>query len=260
MPRRREALETAVSQNLFLRLKQMPLILIFSILFAWTPALADPVRSTAKDDTEDEGYHWNSALLQAGFFLGIQHGFRIATEPSSRGNLRGPLFADYFQSASALRGWSDGDPFIVNYVGHPMMGAVSNYIYIQNDPRGRGQVFGKNAGYWKSRLRALAWTAAYSAQFELGPVSESSIGNVGLDGRGQGTVDLVVTPVVGLAWSTAEDALDRMVVERLERKFKNRIARLAIRSGLNPSRSFSNALRFKVPWYRDTREHGVGFR
>jgi hypothetical protein len=54
--------------------------------------------------------------------------------------------------------------------------------------------------------------------------------------------------------------MDRLVVEPLERRFKNRLVRLALRSGLNPSRSFSNGLRFKVPWYRDTREHGVGYR
>jgi hypothetical protein len=69
-----------------------------------------------------------------------------------------------------------------------------------------------------------------------------------------------VTPVLGLAWQTTEDAMDRLVVEPLERRFKNRLVRLALRSGLNPSRSFSNGLRFKVPWYRDTREHGVGYR
>jgi hypothetical protein len=237
----------------------MPLILILSIFVLSFPAAADPIK-TNKDELEEEGFHWNKALVEAGFFLGLQHGFRIATEPSSRANLKGPFFADYFQSASAVRGWSDGDPYIVNYVGHPMMGAVTGYIYVQNDPRGKGQVFGRNPNYWKSRLRALAFSAAYSVQFELGPVSESSIGNVGLDGKGQGAVDLVVTPVLGFAWQTTEDAMDRLVVEPLERRFKNRVVRLALRSGLNPSRSFSNALRFKVPWYRDSREHGIGYR
>ena len=227
---------------------------------AGRPASADTVPQPKRDELEEQGFRWKPALLEAGFFLGIQHGFRIATEPSSRAKLKGPFLADYVQSASSLKGWKDGDPYIVNYVGYPMMGAVSNYIFVQNDPRGKGQVFGSQSGYWKSRLRALAFTTAYSAQFELGPISESSIGNVGLDNKGHGAVDLVVTPVLGLAWQTTEDALDRLLIEKLERRIKNRVARLAIRSGLNPSRSFANALRFKVPWHRDTREHGVGFR
>jgi hypothetical protein len=212
-------------------------------LASW-PALADPAKTGSQVETEGQGFHWKSALLESGFFLGIQHGFRIWTEPSSRGNLRGRFWADYVQSASSVHGWRDGDPHIVNYVGHPMMGAVSGYIYVQNDPRGKGQVFGLNSGYWKSRLRALVYSASSSAQFELGPVSESSIGNVGIDNNGHGAVDLVVTPALGLAWQATEDALGKLVVEKLERRFKNRVVRLAIRSGLNPSRSFSNALRF----------------
>jgi len=230
------------------------------VVLASIPALADPIKSTRNEQENQQSFQWKPALLQSGLFLGIQHGFRIATEPSSRANLKGPFFADYLTSASALRGWKDGDPYIVNYVGHPMMGAVTGYIYVQNDPRAKGQVFGRSPGYWKSRLRAMAFSAAYSVQFELGPISESTIGNVGLDGRGHGAVDLVITPVLGMAWQTTEDAMDRLVVEPLERRVKNRVARLALRSGLNPSRSFSNALRFKVPWYRDTREHGVGYR
>jgi hypothetical protein len=128
----------------------------------------------------------NRPCSKPDFFLGIQHSFRIATERSSRANLKGPFFPDYFTSASALHGWKDGDPYIVNYVGHPMMGAVKGFIYVQNDPRGKGQVFGASPGYWKSRLRALAFSAAYSVQFELGPISESSVGNVGLDGKAMG--------------------------------------------------------------------------
>lgn len=230
------------------------------VVLAGIPALADPIKPIKDEPENEQKFQWRPALLEAGFFLGIQHSFRIATEPSSRANLKGPFFPDYFTSAKSLHGWKDGDPYMVNYVGHPMMGAVTGYIYVQNDPRGKGQVFGRSSGYWKSRLRALAFSTAYSIQFELGPISESSVGNVGLDGKGHGAVDLVVTPVLGLAWQTTEDAMDRLVVERLERRVKNRVLRLALRSGLNPSRSFSNALRFKVPWYRDTREHGVGFR
>jgi hypothetical protein len=232
----------------------------FSIaaVFIWTSAALPS--TVKKQELEGQGFQWKSALVQAGMFASIQHGFRIATEPSSRQNLKGPFFRDWMSSARSVRGWRDGDPHIVNYVGHPMMGATSSYIFVQNDPRGRVRVFGRSREYWASRLRALAFSAAYGAQFELGPFSESSIGNVGIDGKGHSAVDLVVTPVLGLTWQATEDAVDRLVVEKLKRRVKNRVARLALRAGLNPSRSFANALRFKVPWHRDTREPGVSFR
>lgn len=207
--------------------------------------------------TSDSSVDWAAVMRQSGLFLGIQHSFRIGTEPASRGNLRGPFVRDYLKSARGLKGWEDGDPPIVNYVGHPMMGAVSGYIFVHNHRDGQRQVFGMNRAYWSSRLKATAFATAYSVQFEFGPISESSIGNVGIDGKGHGKVDLVVTPTLGLAWQVTEDALDRFVVAKMEKRFKNRVARLALRSALNPSRSFSNALRFKVPWHRDTREPGV---
>lgn len=205
------------------------------------------------DELEGSGFNWAAALRQSGLFLGIQHSFRLATEPGSREALKGPFFQDYFDSVRAIKSWDDGDPVIVNYVGHPMMGAVSGFIQIQNDPRGRTQQFGMNSDYWRSRMKAMAWSAAYSAQFEIGPASEASIGNVGIGPARTGTVDLVITPIAGLGWTVAEDAVDRYVVSSLERRFENRAARLVFRSFLNPSRSFSNMLRGKVPWFRDGR-------
>ena len=51
----------------------------------------------------------------------------------------------------------------------------------------------------------------------------------------------------------AEDAVDRYVVKPLERKVQNPVLRLIVLGVLNPNRSFSNALRFKRPWHRDSR-------
>lgn len=223
-------------------------------------AFAAAAPANQKDELEGQNFQWRPALQQAGLFLGVQHGFRFATEPATRANLKGPFFRDYINSADSLRGWRDGDPHIVNYVGHPMMGAVTGYIQVQNDPRGRARIFSFERGYWISRLKAAGFSAAYSVQFELGPVSESSLGNVGIDGRGHGGVDLVVTPALGLAWQITEDAVDKLLVERLEKRFRSRAARIVIRAGLNPSRSFANLMRFKVPWHRDSREAGVSGR
>jgi len=43
------------------------------------------------------------------------------------------------------------------------------------------------------------------------------------------------------------------VVKRIEARTRNRFARLAARSLLNPARSFSNVMDWRVPWYRDSR-------
>ena len=45
---------------------------------------------------------------------------------------------DYKQSLSTWinAGWNDGDPSLYRYVGHPVQGALTSYIQIQNDPQG----------------------------------------------------------------------------------------------------------------------------
>ncbi len=211
-------------------------------------------KESSSSELETGRFHWRAALIQSGLFLGIQHGFRLATEEGARNELKGPFFPDYFRSVRSLRGWGDGDPFLVNYIGHPMMGAVTGYIQIQNDAEGRIQQFGSSPDYWKSRMHALAWSAAYSLQFELGPISEASIGNVGKKPGTMGMVDLVVTPIAGTGWLAAEDALDRYVITKLEKMSLNRGWKIIVRSFLNPDRSFANVMRWKVPWHRDTRE------
>ncbi|HWO02246.1 MAG TPA: hypothetical protein VNS63_23575, partial [Blastocatellia bacterium] len=201
----------------------------------------------AKPEREKPGFQWEPAVKQGLFFLGIQTAFRVATEPSTRLDLKGPFFKDYFKSLKNLRGWRDGDEFYVNYIGHPMQGAVTGFIQIQNDPKGRYQELGFNKGYWMSRLKATAWSTVLSLQFELGPVSEASLGNVGLKPSDKSNhpmayVDLVVTPLLGTALLVAEDALDRFVIRRIEDKTQNRLIRILARSFLNPSRSFANML------------------
>jgi hypothetical protein len=207
----------------------------------------------APNGTEPTGFQWKSAAWQSGLFLGFQHGFRLGTETGTRAELKGPFLRDWGRSIRSVEGWSDGDPWIVNYVGHPMMGAISGFIQVQNDPLYKRATFGKNSHYWKSRLRALAFSTAYSTQFELGPVSEASIGNVQMHPPENGMCDWVVTPTVGLGWQIAEDALDRMLVRRIESATDAVWLRIMARGVLNPARSFANLLRGKPPWYRDDR-------
>jgi hypothetical protein len=216
---------------------------------------SDPQPSPSPDSLK---FQWKSALAQSMTFLWIEHTFRFMTEPGTRAELRGPFFKDWFTSVRRTRGWRDGDPFIVNYVGHPMQGSVTNYIYVHNDPRSRLLEPGLNKAYFKSRLKAMLFSTIYSTQFELGPLSEASLGNVGIrpsrtSRHPSAFVDLVITPTLGTVWTMGEDALDKLVVMRMENHVENRFVRLMVRGFLNPSRSFANILRGRYPWHRDGR-------
>jgi hypothetical protein len=223
-----------------------------------------PVRKSGEDATSSKdsnsadsmdtampkaGFQWGPALRQSLLFLAVQHGYAV-TQPKTRHALRGSFFKDYFRSVKSLRGWDDGGRFFTNYVAHPMEGSFTGFIQIHNDPSGRSQTFGKSSRYWKSRMKALAWSAAWSTQFELGPLSQASIGNVGLKGK-QTYVDLVVTPTFGLGLLVTEDILDKYVVRRLEAYSGGLWMRMFSRTLLNPTRAVANMIRFKLPWYRD---------
>lgn len=207
-----------------------------------------PLKRTGENEVD-----WQSVARQSALFTGIQHAFRLATEPGTRAGLKGPFFSGYADSAGFLHGWDDGDPFLVNYIGHPIQGAVSGMIYVQNSPAARAQRFSRDPRYWRSRVKAMGIAWAYSTWFEIGPFSEASIGKIQSRQPQQGFVDHVITPVMGTGWLVAEDLLDEKLILPFERRFENRWARMIVRGGLNPSRSFSNALRFKAPWHRDNR-------
>jgi len=205
---------------------------------------------------QDRGFAWGSAIGQSLFFLGIQHGIRFAFDPPTRQALSGPFWKDYMSSLRSLKSWDDNNPAYINYLGHPMQGAITGFIQIQNDPKGKSQAFSSSRGYWNSRMKALGWSAAYGAFFELGfPISEAAVGNLGTKqsttSPKMGYVDLVITPTLGTAWVIGEDAVDRYLVRLIERNTQSPTWRAIARSVLNPMRSAANALRFKYPWYRD---------
>ena len=68
-----------------------------------------------------------------------------------------------------------------------------------------------------------------------------------------GMCDFVITPTVGLGWQVAEDALDALLVRRIEGATDATWVKIVSRGVLNPARSFANLLRWKPPWYRDDR-------
>jgi hypothetical protein len=99
----------------------------------------------------------------------------------------------------------------------------------------------------------MAFAAVYSLQFELGALSEASIGNVGMNPATAGWVDHVMTPVGGLAIMMAEDLLDRFVVGPIERRTNSVLVRAMARMLLNPARATANVAAVQTPWYRADR-------
>jgi hypothetical protein len=136
-----------------------------------------------------------------------------------------------------------------------MAGSVYGYIYRQNDPSGMRMEFGKSKGYVAHLAKASGIAALSSLQWEIGPLSETSLENVGKppDRYKMAWTDIVITPTLGVAWMAGEDALDRYVIERLERKIDNPAGRVLIRILLNPTRSMASLVAGQKPWKRHGR-------
>jgi hypothetical protein len=221
-----------------------------------------------------ERYHWGGLIAQSFFFNGVESAFRIASDDQIRYLVaKKPFWHDYVASIKQfnMRRWSDGDNFLVNYVGHPMQGSVSAYIEIQNSPTDRELELSATRAYWMSRFRGFLWAVAFSTHSEISPLGEAGIGNEGgwtypinchrpcptwnpkkmHYTNNTGWVDFIITPTVGMLWVLAEDTLDRYVSDRIQGTDQKRILPKIIRGSLNPSRSFANAMRLKKPWYRD---------
>lgn len=208
----------------------------------------------SKSNAENENpVDWEGLANQSWRFLAIMHAYRLGTEAGTRAGLKGAFFDNYASAIENLHGWADGDEFYVNYVGHPMQGGVSGFLWVNNDRQYRRAEFGRNRFYWKGRLRAAGFAWAYSEQFEIGPVSEASLGAIQKTFPAQGFVDHVITPSLGMAWMIGEDALDQYLVKRIEAHTYNRTIRRLARAGLNPARSLANLLEGSYPWHRETR-------
>jgi hypothetical protein len=182
----------------------------------------------------------------------IEHTIRIAAQEKTRRELGGPFWSDYRSSLRVPRQWEDSDAWWVNYIGHPIHGAAAGYIWLDHDRNAPAEI-GLTRRYWATRAHAAGWIAVYSLQFEFGPLSEASIGNVGLRPETTGWVDHVVTPVGALGLIVAEDALDKFFVKWVEARTQNRVARASLRLLFNPARTLSNAVGGKRPWYRRDR-------
>jgi hypothetical protein len=194
----------------------------------------------------------SGAIVDSFKQLAWEHGIRVAFQDKTRRELGGSFWRDYKRSIRVPHQWEDGDSWLVNYIGHPIHGASAGYSWIDHGPEASREI-GLSRGYWMGRARTLAWTAGYSLQFEFGPLSEASIGNVGSSPETTGWVDHVVTPIGAFGLIVAEDALDRYFVKWVERRTANRFYRATLRLMFNPARTMSNTLRGRAPWHRPGR-------
>jgi len=236
-----------------------------------------PTHGSPPASSNPQKFQWKPALLQTFESSLFFHVWRAAFDPGLRYELaHKPFFHDWFASYGGynMHRWSDGDSFVVNDVGHPLEGAVFGRIYLQNDPLSFVAI-GRNPRYWKSRMKSLAWMAAWSTQFEIGPLSETSFGNQGgftyLPGCGiyriclnnpkypatatnnTGWTDFVVTPLVGLGWVLGEDTIDKYIVAPIAAEHRILGGRV-LRSALEPSRSFAALFAGKFPWMLPSQE------
>ena len=214
-------------------------------------------------------FQLRSALRQEFEYLIVEHGFRIAQDPSLRYQLaHQPFFHNWIASFQGydLKRWSDGDDFLVNGIAHPMQGAIASWIFLQNSPVGSTVEFGKDPQYWTSRLKGMAWAAAFEVQWKIGPLSETSIGNAGgweyvprcgtslacvnphnpPPTNNTGLSDWIITPIVGTGWVIAEDVIDKYVATKVGEH--NRVAGIVLRSALEPTRNFAALFHGVLPW------------
>ncbi len=225
-----------------------------------------------------QGFRWRRALFESFVFLSIEQAYVVHDDYRwvvvENGVPFNHYWSDYKQSLSAWvnAGWNDGDPALYSYVGHPIQGALTSYIQIQNDPQGEKLEFSNTREYWWSRFKATMWNTAYSTQWNIGPLSELTVEKYGTKARpawnedgswpctskhcftGVGQVDLVTTPVGGLAWLLAEDVLDKHIARRVEGSTRNSFLIGFTRCALNPIRGGANILHGKAPWYRASRD------
>src|SRR5258708_24599772 len=242
------------------------------------PSHTNPDPGTAVYQPADKHFHWGRALSESFTFLLIEQAYVIHTDfrwvVSQNGIPFNHYWRDYTESLSQWThsGWNDGDPDWFGYIGHPIQGALTGFIQIQNDPKSERLEFSGTRAYWKSRLKSMLWNAAYSTQWNLGPLSEPTVEKYGAKDRapwnqngsfpcsskhcytGVGQIDIVMTPLAGTAWRVRGDFLDTKFVRHVGDTTQALRLVDTVRVALNPLRGGANILHGKHPWYRASRD------
>ena len=238
---------------------------------AGRPPVAAVPRSFGSESRK--GIHWGSFLRQWWLDISFEQAERLLMEAKTRDQLDGKFFHEWFRDVAQYRYglWNDGDRLFTSYIGHPLQGAVVQGIFWQNNDRVRfsEQDF-HSAAYRKALVQAFALAAADAVQWKLGPVSEASIGHVGLPPHWwdtsyycnlthtychprTGLDDLVMNEVGGTAMTIGFQWVDKHLQRPIENRISSRAVIDAMRILTNPPQSLANFFRFQVPWYRDNR-------
>uniref|UniRef100_Q01X13 Uncharacterized protein n=1 Tax=Solibacter usitatus (strain Ellin6076) TaxID=234267 RepID=Q01X13_SOLUE len=217
------------------------------------------------------GIHWGPLLEQWWLNLVMDHSVRILKEPKTREQLSGPFFKGWINTVSMYRfdRWDDDDKFVTSYLGHPTQGAIAAAIFWQNNDHVRfsDQDF-HSAAYRKALLQTFAFVTFDAVQWKLGPLSEASIGHVGFPAHWwdrdckelhipckprTGMNDLVLNEVGGTAMAIGYQWLDKHVQKRIEAHVQSRALIDTTRVLMNPPQAVANIVRFRAPWFRDSR-------
>jgi hypothetical protein len=211
------------------------------------PDEVPPVPSKdGKAPADTRSIAWVPLLKQSVVFLLVQQAWRITFEEGTRAQLGGPFWDEYLKSAGTLCCWDDGDKFSTNYLFHPLMGSTTSFIFANNHRASQDTPFGSSGRYWGAKAAQGVYSFIYSLNFEIGPLSESSIGNVGMTPGQQTWGDIVVTPAIGVLYSAGEDAMRLYIVDPVMRR--NRYWGNTLALVLNPTRSVANLMGGKRPW------------
>jgi hypothetical protein len=217
------------------------------------------------------GIHWGPLIREWWLWIAIEQAERIVKEPKTRDQLSGPFFRDWFDTVSVYHfdNWNDGGKVITSYFAHPAQGSIAEAIFWQNNDRVRfsEQDFHSKA-YRHALLQAFAFATIDAVLWKVGPLSESSIGNVGLPVQWwdkdckalhlpcvdrTGMSDMVMNEVAGTAMTIGFQWLDKHVQKRIEERVENRFVIYSMRIVTNPTQSVANLVRFRRPWFRDNR-------
>jgi hypothetical protein len=217
------------------------------------------------------GIHWGNLVRDWWLFVTIEQTERIVKESKTRNQLSGPFVRDWFKTVSVYRfdNWNDGGKNITSYCAHPAQGATAAAIFWQNNDRVRysEQDF-RSATYRKALVQAFAFAAVDAVLWKVGPLSESSIGNVGLPVRWwdrdckalhlpcvarTGVSDMVMNEVGGTAMTIGFQWLDKHLQKRIERQVQSRALIYTTRMLTYPPQSLANIVRFRARWFRDNR-------
>jgi hypothetical protein len=235
------------------------------------PSRPEPALPGAQPAEHSGDIHWRSLIQQWWLNLAMEQTERIVKESKTRDQLSGPFFQGWLNTVSMYRfdRWDDNDKFVTSYLGHPTQGAIVAAIFWQNDDHVRfsDQDF-HNAAYRKALLQTFAFVTFDAVQWKLGPLSEASIGHVGLPAHWwdrdckqlkipcvprTGMNDLVLNETGGMVMTIGFQWLDKHVQKRIERRFPSRALIDATRILGNPPQAVANIVRFRRPWYRDNR-------